>query len=111
MVGHPRVSSHAAMRVRTQNRPWRDARERCRVRHRGGPPCRWRREQAPVLSPPRGARTSKSGALLILALLLSRGGDAHADWMSIGPAGGVVTALAIDPSNPRRCTRGRALPG
>jgi len=52
-----------------------------------------------VISPPRSAWTSKSGALLILALLLSRGGEAHADWMSIGPAGGVVTALAIDPSN------------
>ena len=44
--------------------------------------------------------TAFVGALVALAGLLGIGGMAAADWTSIGPYGGSVTALAIDPQTP-----------
>ena len=50
--------------------------------------------------------TAFVGALVALAGLLGSGGPATADWTSIGPYGGRVTALALAPSTPTRVYAG-----
>src|SRR5512139_2065306 len=48
----------------------------------------------------RGSRGFLLGLAVVTGLLLGVAGPGAADWTSIGPYGGNVTALAIDPRTP-----------